>query len=133
MLELPARRLLIFLDGGTSGPLGTEGPIGDACRNLPENMGNFVKFTKIPTKLPEFNRQVLNGRDDLVTMCDLCIGIATGVIDAKYLTKVPQAISNARWHTVFTRILNVYVRTRRPTKKLVLMVKFIQQVQYIIY
>ena len=77
------------------------------------------------------DKAILNGRTDLITFYDLAHGISIGVIEIKYLDLDPQAISNARWHTMYIRALNVYVRTARPTKKLTALVTFILQVYFV--
>ena len=51
----------------------------------------------------------------------------TGILDPKYLMKRPVPVHPARWHTIFIRTENVYVRTKDPSDQLSLMIKFIVQ------
>ena len=48
-------------------------------------------------------------------------------MDPKYLMRRPVPLHPARWHTIFIRTNNVYVRTNDPSEELSLMVKFIVQ------
>ena len=105
--ELPGRHLFEHLDGGTFGPLGKNGPIGEAVKDMNENLTPFVHFEPIATNVPEIDVKLFQGKLDLIMLYDLCRGIALGYIDPKYETKEAPTISTCRWRTVFIRLLEV--------------------------
>ena len=97
------------LDGGTFGPLGKNGPIGQAVKDMDEkeNLTPFVHFEPIATNVPELDVKLFLGKLDLIMLYDLCRGIAAGYVDPKYETKEPPAITTCRWRTVFIRFLEI--------------------------
>jgi len=129
MLELPLRNLFCFLDGSTDGPLGPNGPIGRAIKNLNKNLRPFVDFVRIQSNLPDI-RELLKGQEDLIILYDLVKGIESGIIDPIYLLKEMPNISNARWRTTFIRILRLYVQTPAPSEELKILVNFIIKVWF---
>ena len=74
------RNLYWKLEGGTKGPIGPKGPIGIAVKNLNENLKPFIQFAQIHTDVPILDRKIFNGKQDLIMLYDLCIGISTGII-----------------------------------------------------
>ena len=133
MLELPIRNLFCFLDGSTDGPLGPNGPIGRAIKNLNKNLKPFVNFTRIASNLPNIPPEMFIGQEDLKILYDLVKGIESGFINPEYLLKEMPNISNARWRTTFIRILRLYVQTENPTKELKILVNFIVKVRFATY
>ena len=105
--ELPGRHLFEHLDGGTLGPLGKNGPIGEAIKDMNENLTPFVQFQIIWTNVPEIDVKYFEGKLDLIMLYDLCRGIAIGYVDKKYETKEAPAYTTCRWRTVFIRLLGV--------------------------
>ena len=127
MAELPARHLLEFLDEGTSGPIATSGPLGEALRKLNDNLTPFVNFEKIETNVPIMDRKLFCGKQDLIFLYDFCHGIANSKIPEQYLTKEAQPIHSARFNTTFCRLLNLYCRQESPSEELKIMVTYISQ------
>ena len=107
--ELPGRHLFEHLDGGTFGPLGKNGPIGEAVKDMNENLTPFVQFQIIWRNVPEIDVKYFEGKLDLIMLYDLCRGIAIGYVDKKYETKEAPTISTCRWRTVFIRLLKVII------------------------
>ncbi|KAE8739114.1 hypothetical protein FOCC_FOCC015390 [Frankliniella occidentalis] len=109
--ELPCRRLLTKLDGQTSGPTGWTGPIGSKlkdCEKLP-----LVKFNPIPTTLPEVKYEDLSWEQKYFH--DMCRAVTTGQCPPELAAKQPGALHHARWLTTGSRILRLYIATRRPS------------------
>ena len=77
---------------------GTSGPIGTAIKSLNDNLKAFVAFVPIPTKVPELDIALFNGKQDLLCLYELCRGVALGqdFIDPKYLHKKLPDISTVR-------------------------------------
>ena len=54
------RQLVSYFDGETNDTTGcTEGPIGQAIKNLEKRQGPFVQFTPVPNNLPIIDRDIL--------------------------------------------------------------------------
>ena len=80
--ELPPKNLMKsdFVDGHTTGPEGTGGPLGVAIKDLPENIKMkkvpYVEFPPIPTHVSkELDIGVFKGRADLEFLYDSCFAI----------------------------------------------------------
>ena len=123
--ELPARHLFIYLDGCTTSPIGPNGPIGTSIRNINENLLPTVQFQRIPSKVPDVDKKLLNGREDVCVLHDLIKAVETGVFDPKYETKKMANMSNVRWFTAFSRVLRVFMQTINPSLELLILVHFI--------
>ena len=90
MLELPLRHLFCLLDGSTDGPLGPNGPIGRAIKNLNKNLRPFVNFVRIQSNLPDIPRELFIGQEDLMILYDLVTA---------YAAKAEKWRDNKRWGT----------------------------------
>ena len=93
---------------GSFGPLGENGPIGEAVKNMNENLTPFIEFQPISTNVPNLDPKLFGGRLDHVMLYDLCKGIASSHVDKKYETKEAPTISACRWRTYFIRLLRVH-------------------------
>lgn len=117
-----------LLDGKTTGPKQSGGPIGEA---ILESIHNFpiTKFAPVPTTLQSMDRKVekdLSG--DQALLRGYMLGIAAGQIDPQFVKKVPGPVFHARWLTKALRILILYTREPEPSSNLCMIVKFIQEV-----
>ena len=80
---------MVHLDGDEKSPVGTDGEIGNALKYFV--LSDFVNFRRIGTKIPiRIDRKMFIGKEDLLTLLDLCRGIASGIIMEKYRLKRPQ-------------------------------------------
>ena len=113
MAERPFRNLLEKHDGKTVGPMGTNGPIGKAMRELEKHQGPFVDFERIENNLPA-DLDISALPEDLKFLCTFVHFIATGDIPEHYVSKDPPPHNNARWRNDCTRCLSLYCRTAHP-------------------
>ena len=109
----------------TVGPLGTSGEIGSKLQNF--QLTKFEKFVKVETFVPVTDRQILKHKNDDLELYNYNQFVATGHIDPKYEYRQPTPMHMARWKTPMTRVLNLYVREKKPSKSLKIMVKFVQK------
>ena len=75
------------LDGRANGPIGPNGPIGQAIRALNDNLTPIVNFNPIATNIPNIPDDLVKDKHDMQMVRDLCNGISNGQVDAKYETK----------------------------------------------
>ena len=87
--------------------IGKDGPLGTAVKELNDNLTPFVAFEKVSTTVETLDINIFKGRHEYIMFYDLCIGVATGVIDKKYETMEGPTISSCRWRTYFIRLLEV--------------------------
>jgi hypothetical protein len=109
------------LDGKTSGPGQSAGPIGQAISGK-LYQDPVVNFTPIPTKLTPIDKNVKKDLKGYMT------GIACGKIDSHYVNKIPGPAFHARWLTTVTQILILYSREPEPSPNLCTIVRFILEV-----
>ena len=95
MAERPGRNFIELFDGPTVGPIGTDGPMGRAMRELDKYQGPFVNFQRIDNDLPD-NLRIEELPEDLKFMCTFVHFIKTGDIPPYYLVKDPPPHDNAR-------------------------------------
>ena len=126
--ELPAKNLFVKLDGKTDGPLGPSGSIGKAIKKINDNLKPFVDFQTVQSKVPVINNieETFKKRQDLMILLELIRSLESGIVDIKYLTKKLPAMHNARWFTIFIRIIRLYMQTENPSYELKLLINFIQ-------
>ena len=114
---------------GTSGPKSFKGPLGQAVAGDIHRQP-LVDFQPIPTNsLPEIPDQVA---DDLSTDQRLLLrysrAVAAGAVSPELARAKPGPLNHSRWLTLAIRVLVLYTRTAEPTRALVNLVIFIQQV-----
>lgn len=122
--ELPLRKIMVILDGPTSGPNSFSGPIGKqltSCQDLP-----VVEYNKIDSVFPEVDFKELS--TDQKYLWDICQATLTGECPKELERRNPGNISHARWLTLANRILRLYIATRNPTPKLKNLAEFIMKV-----
>jgi hypothetical protein len=116
------------LDGKTSGPGQSAGPIGQAISGK-LYQAPVVNFTPIPTKLTPIDKNVEKDLSrDQALLRGYMTGIACGKIDSHFVNKIPGPVFHARWLTTATRILILYSREPEPSPNLCTIVRFIQEV-----
>ena len=122
-LELPARRLFRNLFGPNKDPTGAgSSHISHSLKNF--QLSPFINFIPISTNIGVIDIKMIAGRQDLLCLYELCQLLSMGKIEEaadlleKYEKMIPQNIHSARWITLFSRIINLYMRTPKPSKKL---------------
>ena len=111
------RHLLIHLDGATSGPRVLIGKIGKAmstCEKLP-----IVVFTPLESDLPPM---ILS--TDQKYLYDICDAVSKGFCSVPLSRRDPGALSYSRWLTAANRLLRLYVSTKDPSAKLIIIVTY---------
>jgi hypothetical protein len=125
--ELPLRHYFQYLDGKTTGPKSSFGPIGKQlphCHDLP-----IVEFDPVESELPILPTDVLK---DLSTDQEYLYTIALAISNGKFTdglaNRKPGGISHARWLTSASRILRLYAATLNPSMSLQKLTTFIMKV-----
>lgn len=126
--ELPLRALVKALDGPTTGPRGFSGPIGKelfSCEK--KRITNFQKidFSCFIEDIPGFGTSITA---DQLYLYDMCKAISNGHIPEKLANRLIGLISHARWLTLASRILRLYVATENPSENLNLLANYIVKV-----
>ncbi|KAJ2945333.1 hypothetical protein O0L34_g9424 [Tuta absoluta] len=106
--ELPLRHLFSRLDGGTSGPRGYSGPIGQAletCESLP--IQNYANVAGNKTDLQHDVVKTLS--TDQKYLYDICEAVSSGVCSVELANRQPGKMAHSRWLTTANRILRLYV------------------------
>jgi hypothetical protein len=122
--ELPLRKLLIHLDGPTSGPKAFTGKIGKALINVEKKA--IVKFAAIDSSFPDVMRKDLSC--DQAYLLDMCLSILLGSCAESLAKKSPGIMVHSRWLTTANRILRLYVSTTDPSENLIILTVFIIKV-----
>ena len=129
---MPARHLLILLDGDTTSTDGIpRGPMGQRIKALGKSLTGFKFKIKIMTNLPKLDPKYFNGQEDLRMLHDFCHAIAEGKVDdefiRKYKKKKPFKGNGARWRTLFINAYNDFTRNPRPSKNWIIFITFLSQ------
>ena len=129
---MPARHLLILLDGDTTSTDGIpRGPMGQRIKALRQSLTGFKFKIKIMTNLPKLDPKYFNGQEDLRMLHDFCHAIAEGKVDdefiRKYKKKKPFKGNGARWRTLFINAFNDFTRNPRPSKNWIIFITFLSQ------
>lgn len=122
--ELPFRKIMVALDGPTSGPNTFSGPIGKqllSCQNL-----DVVNFVAIESDIPEVDLKELS--TDQKYLYEISKAVSTGTCTEELARRNPGNISHARWLTLANRILRLYVAMDDPTPELRKLAEFIMKV-----
>lgn len=112
--ELPLKRLMKTFDGPTSGPDKWTGPIGSRLKEA-ETLP-IKKFKCIDGRLPDVDRSSMNWEQKY--LYDLVLAIITGVVPVGLAARNPGELHQARWVTLASRLLRVYVAEVRPSATL---------------
>lgn len=128
LCECLLRNVFTFLDGQTSGPTIYSGPIGQQlndCDNKP-----IVKFKPIAFGVMQTTTLDHDFTNDQKMLLMLGEGINGGNenVDPKSINAKIGKLHKARWLTTASRVLRLYMSTKRPTSKLCKMVEFIMKV-----
>jgi hypothetical protein len=123
--ELPLRHLVCFLDGVTSGPNSFTGMIGKALFDWNKPV---IKFETMDTR-----DDVLVGTyDDLSTdqsyLLDIIRAVNTGEVSDALAARQPGKMNHARWLTLASRILRLYISSPSPSPELLHLVKYVMLV-----
>lgn len=122
--ELPLRHLLLHLDGKTTGPKCFSGTIGTQLQNC--HTKPIVKFTVIPTILPEISKTDLS--TDQKYLYDVMTAISTGIFPSDLANMEPGPLNHSRWLTTANRILRLYATKTDPEEKLIVLVTYVMRV-----
>ncbi|KAK3909792.1 Glycine--tRNA ligase beta subunit [Frankliniella fusca] len=122
--ELPFRHLLIHIDGPTSGPNKFSGPIGQLLPNC-ETL-DVVKFKAVECNLPEMD--LTDFSSDQKYLFQIADAIRSGTCSPELASRKPGPINMARWLTTANRIVRLYISTKKPTKKLQVLVQYLLSV-----
>ena len=114
------------MDGGeTKSPSGTSGPIGQALQNFSAD-APFVRYSRIPNVfINNIDDDLFHDRKDLRSHLDMCKMASSGDTIEKYLLKALEPHHTARFTNTFTNIVNLYLRTPKPSRELRIMTKVI--------
>lgn len=125
MNELPFRALFKHLDGETSGPKAFKGPIGKilaGVNNIPVCKFKQVYSDNLPV-LPEDIIKDLS--TDQQYLYEMCHAIQSGKCSSSLQNKSPGTLVHSRFLTTANATLRLYVSTKKPSKELQTLVKFI--------
>ena len=114
---------------GTSGPKSFKGPLGQAVAGDVHRQP-VASFQPIPTSsLPQIPDQVAA---DLSTDQRLLLryskAVAAGTVSPELARAKPGPLNHSRWLTLAIRVLVLYTRTSEPSRSLVSVATFVQQV-----
>lgn len=114
--ELPLRKVVVALDGPTSGPKSFSGPIGKkllGCQDLP--VINFQKIESVFCEkvLPEVNIKELS--TDQKYLFNISRAVISGECPPNLAKTNPGNISHARWLTMANRIMRLYIASADPS------------------
>lgn len=129
MLHLNERTLgnvITLIDGKTTGPSSHSGDIMKVIatsHTRPPVIFEPITFGEMPHKMDDC--ALTNDQQYLLQIARM---VDSGVLDKRVCEKVPGRINNARWLTTASRILREYVATRKPTKNVKLLVRYIMKV-----
>lgn len=126
--ELPLRKYFCIKDGGTSGPQTFTGPLGQIISSgkIVEDF-RITDFEQISGEnLPLIDREVLS--KDAQYLYDAVNAVKSGYVahnlDERKLSKV----HNARFLTLASAILRLYMGTSEPSSELVDLARFVVKV-----
>ena len=121
--ELLFWHILTAVDGPTASDKKLTGPVGSL---LDVNVWEppVVNFTPIPGKVPTLPPEVVKklSRDQYLAYL-YCHAIQSGVVPEELATMTIGPLVKSRWLTTGIRILCLYTRTKRPSKRLIRLVK----------
>lgn len=126
LLECVMRNVFIYLDGKTSGPSDYVGPIGKElkyCDTKPIVEFQPVAISYLPDNILEFNFT-----NDQKLLVELAKAVNSGNCSLKLSIAKIGKIHNARWITMASRVLRLYMTKRRPTPSLEKLVQFVMSV-----
>lgn len=125
MNELPLRHLFQDIDGSTTGPKQFSGEIGKELNNCEKNA--IVEFNRIQTDvLPKIAYYELSS--DQKYLYDICCAVTNGHIEKELANRNPGKLCHSRWLTLANRLLRLYVSTKNPSQKLILLANFVIKV-----
>ena len=130
LTELIFWHILLETDGVTAGPECLTGPIGSTLKGkIWEDP--VVSFTPITGNVKELPMKVVAdfSRDQLIGY-RYCLAIQRGVMEDNLPAQTIGPMVTSRWLTTAIRVLCKYTRTRRPTQKLIRLVKVILLVYF---
>ncbi|CAH0547286.1 unnamed protein product [Brassicogethes aeneus] len=121
--ELPFRHLLVNLDGATHGP-NFSGPIGKALKHC---MKPVVKYMAIEgNALPAVDLADLS--NDQNYLYKIVLAVTSGECSQHLSNLQPGPISHSRWLTTASRILRLYISSKKPTENLITLATYIVKV-----
>ena len=116
--ELGFWHIMAETDGVTKAKDKLSGPVGSLLNfNVWEQP--VIAFRAMPSKVPELPPEVVKdlSRDQALGL-KYCIGISAGKLPDSLVTQTIGPLVTCRWNTTANRILCLYTRTARPSKKL---------------
>ncbi len=131
LIELVFCKLFVEIDGRLSGPQTYTGPIGaQICQKHPKWKENpMVQFQKINGQVPLVEDEYLNNHD-VKTLYRLCHLVQNGPKDpSKDQISAFQSplgtVTACRWVTCASNALQLFLRSDKPSRKLVLLTEII--------
>ena len=123
--ELPLQKIMVELDGPTSGPKSFTGPIGKLIMRCEEKP--VVEYEKIEcAPLPEVDKSDLS--TDQKYLKEMWEAVTSGNCPTELARRNPGNVTHARWLTLANRILRLYVGTENPTSELQKLADFVVKV-----
>ena len=114
--ELPFRKLFYHYDGKPVGPEHWSGPIGKSVKesvsSLPVIKFKPIKFNQFP-ELPENIIKDLSW--DQKYLYRICLGVINGEVSEGLANIEPGPACVSRWNTLWSRILRIYIATKKPS------------------
>lgn len=125
MNELPLRALFKHLDGETSGPKAFKGQIGRMLKATNEvAVSDFERV--FSDNMPVLPVDIIKDLStDQKYLYEICHAVQTGYCSASLQKKNPGTLVHSRFLTTANAILRHYISTKKPSKKLQHLVKFI--------
>ncbi|KAF0288495.1 hypothetical protein FJT64_013150 [Amphibalanus amphitrite] len=123
--ELNLRHLFLSLDGATSGPRSFSGPIGKACSGDVWER-EVVAFEPVPGSTPDLPPDVVQQLStDQQLLHQLASAVQNGSVDPATARRRIGPLNHARWLTLATRLLRLYMATADPSRALRDLVQFV--------
>lgn len=112
-------------DGDTTGPNAFRGTIGKQLQNCEKKP--VVKFEPIEFRCNVENLTEISNSlsTDQRYLFDICTSISKGACPLSLANRFPGKICHSRWLTLANRICRLYISTQRPSKILIMLVKFV--------
>lgn len=122
--ELPLRHIIYSIDGKSTSPISSGGPIGKAIEKWDNQP--VVKFKQIVSEVMVIDKKDLS--DDQKYLLEIYNSIVSGKCSAELASRFHGNISHACWLTTANRILRLYISCKKPSANLKIIVTFIVKV-----
>lgn len=123
--ELNLRHVFLALDGTTSGPRSWTGPLGRSCQSevWRKDVVSFVAVPGLVDELPDKTLRQLSTDQELLYR--LARSVQRGSVPVMTAKRKIGELNHARWLTLGSRLLRLYMSTETPSAELRQLVEFL--------